>query len=410
LEEVEVFATAPGDRARVLLGGRRKGRRQGWLQHLEEPAPGRVEPRCPHFGLCGGCALQHLDYEPALRAKTATLQKALEERCPGGLPPCPAPSPWHYRGKLELSFLGDPPELGFFLRQRFSRLVAVRECFLAPPVNRTVLDAVRDWVQRHRLPGWNPRTHQGLLRNLVLRHSLATGDWLATLVTAPGEVPLDDLADRLVELGAAGVLHALNRSPAGAVVVESSRLVRGRERLIERVGEVELELSWQSFFQNNPAGFALLLAQAREWLAPISGYRLLDLFCGVGTVGLSLGRQAGRLVGVESLPEAVEDARRNARRNGVEGEFHQGRAEDWADLAADVAVLDPPRAGCHPRLLARLVREGPPRLLYISCNPWRLLEELDHLQPAYRLERWRLYDLFPQTPHVEALCLLQRTP
>ena len=389
------------------MGGRRKGAREAWIQEVLQPGPGRVEPRCPHFGICGGCALQHLDPDTQLACKTGPVLAMLGEAAGPFqvLPAVPAPSPWHYRGKIELSFLGS--ELGFNRRGRFDRVVAVRECFLGPPENREILRTVRSWARRHQLPGWDPRAHQGLLRYLVLRRSHASGQWLATLVTAepPPDLPLEELADELSALGATGVIHAVHNSPAGAVLVERSQVLRGQDRLVERLGRLEFELSWRSFFQSNPPAFARMLEEAREWAGVTPGTRVLDLYCGVGTVGLSLG---GALVGVEAVPEAIADARRNALQAGIQAEFQVGSSEDWPDLSSDLLVLDPPRSGCHPKLIRRLPSEGPERILYISCNPARLAEEMGVLKEAYDLRRVRLFDFFPQTPHVEALCLLER--
>lgn len=401
------FGAAPGDRARCLLGGRRKGAREAWIEEVLQPAPGRVEPRCPHFGLCGGCALQHLGPEAQLEGKTRPVLERLRQAAGDFevLPAVPAPCPWHYRGKIELSFLGR--QLGFNRRGRFDRLVEVEECFIGPPENRAILHVARAWARRHDLPGWDPRANQGLLRYLVIRRSHASAQWLVTLVTTtpPAGFPLEELAEELAALGATGVVHAEHNSPAGAVRVETSRVLRGEDRLVERLGVLEFQLSWRSFFQSNPPAFARMLEEARCWIGEDPDRKVLDLFCGVGTVGLSLG---GRLVGVESVPEAIEDARRNAGFAGIPAQFAVGAAEDWPDLACDLLILDPPRSGCHPRLIRRLPQEGPERILYISCNPARLAEELEALQPTYRLARVRLFDFFPQTPHVEALCLLER--
>lgn len=401
------FAAAPGDAARCLVGGRKKGAREAWLQEVLQPGPGRVEPRCPHFGVCGGCTLQHLAPEAQLELKSRPVLAMLREAAGDfeALPSRPAPSPWYYRGKVELSFVG--PALGFNRRGRFDRVVDVRECFIGPAGNRAILEAARSWARRSGLPGWNPRTQEGVLRYLVLRRSHATGQWLAALVTAepPAGWPVEELADELQALGATGVIHAVHTSPAGAVRVDRSEVLRGQDRIVERLGALEFDLSWRSFFQSNPPAFARMLEEAREWTGVPPGDRVLDLFCGVGTVGLSLG---GRLVGVEAVPEAIEDARRNAARAGVEAEFHVGNSEDWPELACDLLVLDPPRSGCHPKLIRRLPTEGPDRILYVSCNPARLADELGVLQEAYALRRVRLYDFFPQTPHVEALCLLER--
>lgn len=366
-----------------------------------EPDPARVEPVCLHYGHCGGCSRQHLGYGEALRLKAGEVHARLgaEEV----LAPVASPSPWFYRTKVELTF-GPAGQLGFLRKGRWDQVVPVETCWIGPPVNPRVLAAVRAWVTRHALPGWDPRALTGLLRWLVLRQSSTTGEWLAVLVAQDDVPAASELAAELTALGAAGVLLAVQSATAGAVKPDRVELLAGADRLVERLGPLEFELGWRSFYQANPPAYLRLLETAREWLGPMGS--LLDLYCGIGTIGLFL--EPSRLVGVESVPEAIDNARLNARRNGREGEFHVGASEDWPDLSCDLLVLDPPRSGCHPRLVKRLAAgEGPDTILYVSCNPPRLQDEMNVLKDRYRLERLQCFDFFPQTPHIEALCLLR---
>ncbi len=392
------FGGAPGDRVQALLAKRRKGVHPGWIVLVEAPGP-RVEPRCPHFAACGGCTLQHLDYAEQVRLKAVPLEVGWRARGAEVLPAVPAPSPYYYRSKVELSFDANG-HLGFYRRRRFDQVVDVEECFLAPSFNRRVLGIVREWARGK--PGWNPRTHEGHLRYLVLRESTATRQWLAVIVTAPGEPP-QDLADRLLDEGATGVVWVEQTSVAGAIVPEREHLLAGRGWIEEGLGDLRFELSWRSFFQSNPPAYLAMLDEARRWVGRPE--RLLDLFCGIGTIGLYLNPH--HLVGVESVEPAVLDARRNAERNGRQGEFHVAQAQDFPHLECDWLVLDPPRSGCHPKLVKRVNAEGPAHVLYISCNPERLSAELDELT-NYRVKRARLYDFFPQTRHIEGLLWLER--
>ena len=402
------WSVAPGDIAQCLIGGSRKGARESWLQTIIKPGPNRVMPVCPHFARCGGCAWQHLNYPAQLALKTFPLVEALCEL--GGdrlelLPPCPAPSPWYYRSKIELTF--SRGELGFNRRGSFGRIVPVQECFIGPSSNREVIECVRSWYKRHNLTCWEPREHSGLLRYLIIRQSSANGGVLVALVTGPGCPPqlLQELAQELAALPVRGFVHAVQTSIASAVVPDEVHTLLGEDFLEERLGPLKFNLSFQSFFQSNPPAFACMLETVTSWL-PVRG-RLLDLYCGVGTIGLTLALHSGcSLVGVEAVASAVADARANAERAHIEAEFYCQNSEDWPQLDCDVLVLDPPRSGCHPKLINRLAQEGPPQVLYISCNPQRFLEEYPILKNRYRLQRAQMFDFFPQTPHVETVCLL----
>ena len=289
---------------------------------------------------------------------------------------------------------------------RWDQVTPVETCWIGPAANPRLLAATRAWAGRHGLPGWNARTQEGLLRYLVLRQSSTTGAWLAVLV-AQGEVPqAAEWARELTELGASGVMLAVQSATAGAVKPDRVDLLAGQDRLTENLGSLRFELGWRSFYQSNPPAYLRLLETARSWVGPAD--HLLDLYCGIGTIGLSL--QPKRLTGVESVPEAIENARQNAVLNGRAGDFHVCASEDWPDLSCDLLVLDPPRSGCHPRLIKRLAAgEGPDRILYVSCNPKRLQEEMLMLGGLYRIEKLQCFDFFPQTPHIEALCLLTKT-
>lgn len=388
---------APRDRALCFVGKHRRG----WLQAVLQPDPSRVEPACPHYGVCGGCSRQHLGYAAALEFKARAVYEGLPAL--EVLPPVPSPSPWFYRTKVEFSFSPDGNP-GFMRKGRWDQVAPVRTCWIGPAANPEVLAAARAWARRHGLKGWDARAQTGLLRWLVLRQSSTNGHWLAVLV-AQGEVPqARELAEELTQLGARGVLLATQSALAGAVKPDRVDLLAGEDRLVERLGSLEFELGWRSFYQANPPAYLRLLEAAGDWCGPVN--RLLDLYCGIGTIGLFLEPRS--LVGVESVPEAIENARGNARKNARQGEFHVSQAEDWGDLACDLLVLDPPRSGCHPKLIKRLAAEGPERILYVSCNPARLSEEMSVLGARYRLDRVQCFDFFPQTPHIEALCLLSR--
>jgi 23S rRNA (uracil-5-)-methyltransferase RumA len=401
---LELFGPLPQEEVMVQLGSRRNL----WLQEVLQPHPGRREARCPHFGPCGGCSLQHLDEGAQLELKSQRIYRML----PAGvelLTPLASPQPFHYRTKVEFSFARN--DLGFHRRGCFDRTVAVERCWIAPPAHHPVLQATRQWQAEHTLSGWDARSQQGDLRYLLVRQAnngdLQPAEWLALLVTRAGLSPalVEDWAARQPTGG--GLLWVEQSSTAGAIVPESELLLRGPEYIEQKLGELHFRLGWRSFFQSNPPAYRLLLEQLKSWLGQPAS--LLDLYCGIGSIGLYVAPPQCRLVGVENVEAAIQDARRCAQEMGRQAEFHVCAAEDWEDWKGfEAAVVDPPRSGCHPRLVQRLVENGPPEVFYVSCNPERFLAELAQLKTVYRLEKAVVCDFFPQTAHLELLAWLRR--
>lgn len=404
-KSVDLFGVYPGEELEVLVGQRGNA----WPSRVLVPSPDRREPICPHFGSCGGCTLQSLDYTAQLALKTANLNRKLLELDPEMelLAPVPSPDVYHYRSKVEFSF--QKTDVGFHWRGRFDHVVNVERCFLAPQPHAEILRRTREWAREHGLVGHNPRTHEGPLRYMIFRRA-SGGDWLAVLIVSP-EVTREramDWAHRLQDLQPRALVWATQTSIAGAVKPDSQELLYGEPYLRETLGHLNFRLSWQSFFQSNPRAYLKLLETAREWANLKSGDSLLDLFCGIGTIGLFLQPEGGKLTGVESVPEAIVDAHQAAELNGRVGDFHCAQAQDWTDLNTDLLVLDPPRSGCHPKLIERLLTEGPQRILYISCNPNLWIKEAQALAPHYRIVKAQPFDFFPHTRHVELLALLER--
>lgn len=405
---LELGGVAPGERLRAQLGQRRNI----WLQQVVEPHPQRREPPCVHYGVCGGCSLQHLSPQLQLQLKAERVYRLFAPDAPV-LPACPSPQIFRYRTKVELSFIehrDGRSTLGFMRRGCFDRGVEVQDCLIGPPCLPEAAARTRRWQAEHALRAWNPKTHQGDLRYLVLRQANPGQDWLGVLVTRPELNPqwIDDWSRRLIPLGPQGLLWIEQESSAGAVVPLREHLLWGENRLRQPLGPLTFELGWRSFFQIHPPAYLQMLQQLQQWIAPLQPTSLLDLYCGIGSIGLSCAPDEAQLVGVESVPEAIEDARRISRSLGRKARFEVARAEDWEDWNHPVVILDPPRSGCHPQLLERLQQNPPEHLFYISCNPDRLAAELSSLQSAYRLEALQAFDFFPQTAHVELLARFRR--
>jgi 23S rRNA (uracil-5-)-methyltransferase RumA len=409
----------PDEMVRARRG--KKGRRgeQGDLLEVLRAHPQRRQVQCAHFGVCGGCTMQQMPEALALEVKTREIYGRLAERFPQAQahPPVASPSNFAYRTKIELSFLRESDgitKLGFHRRGRFDKLVDLERCWLSS-LPASTIETVRDWAHQHGLVGWDARHGGGDLRYLLYRKSSTSAEDLVALVlqTTAGLTSRarEDLVKRLQEAGIRGALLLWQSSVAGAIVPDREEPLYGPQTWTERLGELEFELGWKSFYQVNPPAYLLLLKTLRSWRLTPTGGRILDLFCGVGSIGLFLARPGDQLSGVELVEQAVADARASALRNGIEANFEAMPAEDWEALGTDLLLLDPPRCGCHPRLLKLLQERAPSsELFYISCNPHRLFEELDALDATYQLLAYQAFDFFPQTHHVELLLHFQARP
>lgn len=426
-----VHGALPGETVRIIpMGGAKRWQRARLLEILE-PSPLRIAPLCSHTNHCGGCTYQRLEYGAQLDAKARQVRENLSRMA--GLhpretaPPLPAPEPFRYRNKMEFSFsprAWDPsgvPEspaeelaVGLHARGRFDAILDIHDCVLVDDEVNALLATVRAAAQALGISAYHNRRGEGILRHLVLRSSRMTGEWLLALVVRDFDPRLPALAEscRLAHPRIAGFLIWLHTGLATIARAEEEVLLFGKRTIVERLVDLEFELSAASFFQTNSSGAEGLVREIRA-MAPQAG-RVLDLYCGVGTLGLALAARAGSVVGVESVEAAVLDARRNADRNSIENtRFEAVPAEDWLAGARgfqpDLVVVDPPRAGLHPRSLAGLISLSPETILYVSCNPATLARDLSGLAAAgYDAEAMRILDLFPHTPHVETIVRLRR--
>ncbi|HXF82352.1 MAG TPA: 23S rRNA (uracil(1939)-C(5))-methyltransferase RlmD [bacterium] len=414
---VFVDDAAPGDLLRVRLRKVKRSYAEAAPVRLLEPSPERVAPRCPHFGSCGGCLWQHLAYDAQLRAKQAIVEESLRHL--GGLTPAVRPiegaDPWYYRNKMEFSF-HPGGRLGLHRRGRWDEIEDLTTCFLQSPRTVEIVNAVRAFVRRHDIACYDPRTHEGVLRHLVIREGRATGELLIAVVTASETFPQARelaalLVDRHPEL--TGFLWAINPSRGDAVEVAGVHVLHGRPYITERVGGITFRLGLLTFFQTNTAQAERMVAIVRELAGAAMGH-VLDLYCGVGTFGLALAGRARRVTGIEVVAASVEAARENAALNGItNATFHAADVRGFDRLPGvadvDLLVLDPPRAGAGARVMQAIARLAPPRVIYISCNPTTLAPDLRELVGAgYAVRVVQPIDLFPQTYHVECVVLLER--
>ena len=424
----------PGDRAQVRITRRKPNYAEAVLLHVERSSPQRITARCQHFGRCGGCDLQHLDYAAQVAWKATQLAETLQHL--GGLKALPPvmvaamPEPWHYRNKMEFTFGAEGERIVVGLHQHgsFQRIVELEHCWIAPELASQILHAVEEAANASGLPAYNPRTHQGFWRYLVVRVSRATGQALLMVVTTEGP-PGGGSREAVVRLAESvrravpqvtSVIWGISTRVSDVAQPERTEALVGPELLEERIGPLTLQIRSMNFVQPNIEQAEQLYEQLLAAARLTGGEAVYDLYCGLGVIALLVAPQAKAVYGIESDPENVALARANAERHGVTNvTFLCGTVEDLllrrglfrVGPRPDLVIVDPPRVGLHPEAIGPLLHAQAPRLFYISCNPASLARDLKAIverEPRYRITRLQLFDFFPHTAHMEALVTLER--
>jgi 23S rRNA (uracil1939-C5)-methyltransferase len=402
---VFVAGALPGDRVRAEVTKGKKRFAEARTLELLKPGEERVPDRCSHGGEpCPGAPWQGLEYERQLAFKQDQVEEAL--RRIGDLDGfemeeiVPAAEQWRYRNKLEYSFGAgeDGPALGFHARGRWDLIVDVDDCKLASEPGNGARNAVREWAREEGVPPYDAAARTGTLRNLVVREGRRSGQIQTRLVTAPEKLPRPP-AD----------LHTVIEGDSGGT--DGPTGVLGEELLREELCGLKLAMSHGAFFQTNTEMAERLYAVAAEFAGLSGRERVFDLYCGIGTIGLTMAPQAGEVWGLEIVPEAIVDAERNARRNKIENaRFRAANARTGVRPLIeevgrpDVVVIDPPRAGLSQKVVRRVIECDARRIVYVSCNPTTLAPNAAQLAEAgYGLRRVRPVDMFPQTPHIECV-------
>lgn len=430
----------PGDRVDAVERRKKKGMLLLKVNELLEAGIPRVEPFCRHFDLCGGCTLQHISYDDQLRIKAQMVDSSLARHLdlpredPRREPILGCNEERLYRNKLEFSFstgrwlteeeiarqdeIEDRRTLGFHVPGRFDRVLPITECHLQREPSNRIRNAIAAFTMERGYSYYDPREHHGLLRLLMIRTSLA-GEVQVTLMFGEDrprerEEILTFLTDRFEEIDS--LYYVVNTSRNDSFVGLRPVHHYGRPYIIEQCGALSFRIYPNSFYQTNPAQAVRLYEIAREYAGLTGGETVYDLYSGLGSIGLFLADKAGRVIGMESVEDAVTAAGENALLNGVENvSFHRGEVETLLDEtfiaehgAPDCVILDPPRPGVHERSLRVLLEAAPERIVYVSCNPETQGRDVALLQEGYEISRMRAVDMFPQTRHVEQVILLTR--
>ena len=393
----------------------------GKVLRVPVPSPDRAAPDCPSYPKCGGCQFRHMTYAAELEAKRRRVEDAF--RRIGGLDLAVpvilgAKNTERYRNKVQLPIAPGPerPKIGFF-RARSHDVVDVADCLLQPETASALAGALRAWMGACHVPAYEEGAHRGLLRHLFLRFS-QTGV-LCCLVVNGEALPHEGALVEALRAAApqlTGVVLSVNRERTNVVLGQTYRTLWGEDFLDDTLCGLTFRISVPSFFQVNREQCEVLYQKAVELSGLTGRETVLDLYCGIGTISLVMARQAGRVVGAEIVPAAVEDARANARRNGIDNAgFFCGDAAEAArrfaaeGLRPDVVCVDPPRKGLAPEVIASVVQMAPERVVYVSCDPATLARDLSRFAAqGYRPQQALAVDMFPRTAHVETVVLLSK--
>jgi 23S rRNA (uracil1939-C5)-methyltransferase len=414
----------PGDRVRARVTKVKRGFAEALATEVLEPSPQRVDAPCTHYPACGGCRFQDLAYESQAAAKETQVRDALTRIAGIAEPPLepllPAASPFFYRNKLEYSFTqtSSGPALGFHKAGRWDEVLEIEKCWLTTDLGNAIRNAVRDWAREEGLVAYDQAEQTGYLRHLVVREGRNTGQALVLLVTAPAEkFERGYLVEVLTRFPEVRSIHwAVNDQPSEVTNLPST-LLWGEDAIEEELLGLRFRVRPNAFLQTNTEMAEQLYALAIDYARLTGGETVYDLYCGTGTIGLALARNALSVWGVEISEESVACALENADLNGIgNAAFFAGNVgqslEELQERAGapDVVVVDPPRAGLAGKALKRTGALGAERIVYVSCNPTTLASDVKVLRGeyGYELSRARAVDMFPHTPHVETVALLER--
>jgi len=436
---VFVPGTAPGDTVRARIINRKKKYKEAKLLELLEPSPLRIKPKCRHSNVCGGCSWQHVSYEDQLRFKGQQVKDHIQRI--GGLTDVPVHNtlackkPFYYRNKMEYSFgtrrwlteeeIGrdefvDDSGLfaGLHAPGRFDKILDLQECHLQVPESFEILDFVRSWCKQNKVPAFDTINKTGFMRNLMIRNSHHTDDFMVNVVTYADEPEImEKLTAELLSHFPfiTTVVNNINdtKSPTSEGRIE--KVYHGPGFIADRIGDFEFKIHPNAFFQTNTAQAERLYEVARSYADLEHGDIVYDLYCGVGTLSLYMSGLAERVVGIELVEVAIENARFNAAENNVENVrfikgdmkevFNGQTTESYGE--PDVLITDPPRAGMHPDVVQRLCELKVPRMVYVSCNSSTMARDLKELSKIYDILEIQPVDMFPQTYHVEVVAKLR---
>lgn len=433
---------AIGDRVEAEIFKVKRNYLEAKAKRVLAPSSQRVEPRCAHFGVCGGCKWQHLDYAAQLEQKAKQVADALAHignfSAVEMLPPIGAETLFHYRNKIEFSFSDQrfllegesrKPEkpttfaLGFHAPRRFDKVVDIDLCHIAAPEMNIALNVVKAFARQSPFAPYSVRTNQGFWRHLCIRKALRTGETMINLVTSWFEPAL--MQELLAELRRAlpesltTLVNNITTRKSGTSIGEEEKVIFGKGFITEKLGDLKFKISANSFFQTNTEQAEKLYETALQMADLSTSDVVYDLYCGTGSIAIFVAHRCKKVLGVEVVESAIQDARDNAALNGAENctfrqldlkDFNKLKSELSAFGLPDVVITDPPRAGMHPDAVKFLLELSPKRIVYVSCNPASLARDAKTLCECgeYHLIKTQAIDMFPHTNHIESVAVLEK--
>ncbi len=433
---VFVKETAPGDVVKVKVVGKKKKFLEGYVEEFHQKSSERSEPFCEHFGLCGGCKWQHMQYDAQLKYKQGHVEENLRKlsglKLPEVKPILGSEKTSFYRNKLEFTFsnfrwltkeeINSEEEhvrtgLGFHIPKQFNKIINVNKCHLQSDPSNEIRLAVKDYADKHGIPYFDVKKQEGFLRNLVIR-TATTGDLMVILQVYYRDQELLDLMMNFLKREfpqITSLMYVVNEKGNDSFSDLEVELFAGNDHIMEQMGDLKFKIGPKSFYQTNSEQAHELYKIAADF-ADLKGDELVyDLYTGTGTIANFVARSAKKVVGIEYVEDAIADAKINSEINGIDNtDFYAG---DMKDLLGnefinqhgkpDVIITDPPRAGMHPRVTQLLADLKSNRIVYVSCNPATQARDLEILGQSYDVVKIQPVDMFPQTQHVENVILLR---
>ena len=438
---VFIEGAVPGDVVDVFVTKSKKDWAEGKATKIKEFSKERVIPFCAHFGICGGCKWQMLPYEKQLEYKEQEVRDVMQRigRLTGVpvLPILGSEDTIHYRNKLEFTFsnkkylpseelkaLGEDEwpggALGYHVPRLYDKIIDIYECWLMDDVNNQVRNSLRDYALENKLSYYDIKEHKGFLRNIIIRFC-TTGELMVNLVFGEdNQAEIKKIAGYLLEKvpSITTLLYTINKKWNDSIYDLDPQIITGKGYVMEMLEEFKFKISPKSFFQTNTKQAEVLYNVVKDFATLTGKETVYDLYCGTGSIGIFLSKNAGKIIGVDVIEDAVTDAKKNALINELkETSFFAGDVievcnDEFFDLHGhpDVVIIDPPRAGLHPKLVQKLLEIAPPKMVYVSCNVATQARDLQLLGEKYTVEKLQPVDMFPHTHHIECVALLTLLP
>lgn len=421
---VFVHGALPGEKVSVKLFQVKKSYASGRILNILEESPQRVKPQCAFYEKCGGCQLQHLNYEGQLSVKRQQVKDAIERighiTCCEVLPVLGMENPWHYRNKMQFPAAKTEGKIQIGCYAALTHnVINIDDCLIQKQANNKIMQVVRQWMQQFNISAYDETTGKGVVRHVMGRAGAKNGEVMAVIVTACYDIPH---AGELVTMlktevdGLKSIVQNINKKRTNIIMGAKNRVLYGKSTIKDRLGNLKFNISPLSFFQVNSAQTEKLYATALDFAALSGKETVIDCYCGTGTISLYLAQKARKVYGIEIVEPAIKDANENAKANNIaNAEFICGDAAVEmpallkSGVKPDTVLLDPPRAGCDKKVLAAIAGVKPEKIVYVSCNPASLARDMAFLtENGYKAVKAQPVDMFPMTSHIETVVLLSK--